>query len=52
MDVDIAVPSTVEQSSIAAALAGTGMEQRGEFAHSLNFRHPSGEPIPIPLSTQ
>jgi hypothetical protein len=45
IDVDIAVRSTVSQDAIVAALTGAGLQKRGEFAHSLNFRHRSGEPV-------
>lgn len=47
LDTDVAVRSTVERSSVTEALAGAGLRLTGTFAHSLNFRHPSGEPVQI-----
>jgi hypothetical protein len=47
LDTDVAVQSTVDRSSVAEALTGAGMRLTGVFAHSMNFRHPSGEPIRI-----
>lgn len=47
LDTDIAVRSTVARSSVREALAGAGLRHTGTFAHSVNFRHPSGEPVQI-----
>jgi len=47
LDTDIAVRSTVTPGSVRAALAGAGLSLTGTFAHSMNFRHPSGEPVQI-----
>ena len=47
IDTDVAVRSTVEQHSLIEALTGAGLRLTGTFAHSLNFRHPSGEPVQI-----
>lgn len=47
VDTDIAVRSTIERGSIAEALTGAGLRLTGTFAHSMNFRHPSGEPVQI-----
>jgi hypothetical protein len=47
LDTDLAVRSTVERSRIIEALSAAGLVLRGEFAHSMNFRHPSGEPVQI-----
>jgi hypothetical protein len=49
MDVDIAVRSTVPRAAVIDALAAAGLVLRGEFAHSINFRHPSGEPVQVVL---
>jgi hypothetical protein len=48
-DVDLAVPSSTARSAITGALAGAGLRLTGAFAHSLNFRHASGEPVQIVL---
>jgi len=47
LDTDIAVRSTVPAGSIRAALTSAGFSLTGTFAHSLNFRHLSGEPVQI-----
>jgi len=46
-DTDIAVLSTLERATVARALIAAGLRQTGEFAHSTNFRHASGEPVQI-----
>lgn len=52
VDTDIAVRSTVERSAITEALTGAGLEITGTFAHSMNFRHSSGEPVQIVLDPE
>ena len=52
VDTDVAVRSTVERSVITEALTGAGLEMTGTFAHSMNFRHPSGEPVQIVLDPE
>lgn len=47
VDTDIAVRSTVAQPSIIDALTSAGLRLTGTFAHSLNFRHSSGEPVQV-----
>ena len=47
IDTDLAVPSTVEGGAIVEALTAAGLRLTGTFAHSLNFRHASGEPVQI-----
>jgi hypothetical protein len=47
VDTDVAVRSMVERRLIIEALTGAGLRLTGTFAHSLNFRHPSGEPVQI-----
>jgi hypothetical protein len=44
---DVAVRSTIAARSIVEALTGAGLRLIGTFAHSLNFRHASGEPVQI-----
>lgn len=46
-DVDIAVATKAPRSSVAAALDKAGFLLRGEFEHSLNYRHSNGEPVQI-----
>lgn len=47
VDTDVAVRSTIERSSVIEVLTAAGLQLAGTFAHSLNFRHPSGEPVQI-----
>lgn len=47
MDVDLATDSGIQRSSVVAALTGAGFSHRGSFAHSENFRHPTGEPVQV-----
>ena len=52
LDTDVAVRSTVDRRAIVEALTGAGLRLTGTFAHSLNFRHPSGEPVQIVLDPE
>jgi hypothetical protein len=47
VDTDVAVRSTASQRSIIDTLVDAGLRLTGTFAHSLNFRHRSGEPVQI-----
>jgi hypothetical protein len=47
LDTDLAVHSSIARVRVAEAMAGAGFVLRGEFAHSMNFRHPSGEPVQL-----
>jgi Nucleotidyl transferase AbiEii toxin, Type IV TA system len=47
IDTNIAVRSTVERDALVETLSGAGLRLTGTFAHSLNFSHPSGEPVQI-----
>jgi len=47
LDVDFAVVSTVDRAQLAARLTARGFRLIGEFPHSINFRHESGEPVQI-----
>jgi hypothetical protein len=47
LDTDLAVRSTAERAAVVRALQGAGFALRGEFAHSVNFRHSSGEPVQL-----
>ena len=47
IDTDVAVRSTIAAGSIVEALTGAGLRLTGTFAHRLNFRHRSGEPVQI-----
>ncbi|HEX4339551.1 MAG TPA: Imm8 family immunity protein [Polyangiaceae bacterium] len=45
--VDFAIPTNVDQRSLTAALQGGGFQLKGQFAHSMNFEHTSGEPVQL-----
>lgn len=47
LDTDLAVRSTVDRRSVVRALSAAGFALRGEFSHSMNFRHRSGEPLQL-----
>jgi hypothetical protein len=47
LDTDLAVVSTADRLEVVQALVQAGFVLRGEFAHSVNFRHASGEPLQI-----
>jgi len=46
-DTDIAVLSTPDRSAIIQALVGAGLRLTGEFCHSAELRHASGERVRI-----
>lgn len=47
LDVNMAIPSIAARNTLADAFARAGLELRGEFAHSVNFVHESGEPVQL-----
>ena len=46
-DTDVAVLSTVNRAAVLRALSDAGFRFVGEFQHSANFRHASGEPVQL-----
>lgn len=46
LDVDLAALAS-RRADVAPALEAAGFRKTGEFAHSVNFRHPSGEPVQV-----
>jgi predicted nucleotidyltransferase len=52
LDTDLAVASDVERDAVERALLDAGFSLRGEFAHSVNFRHASGEPVQVVFAPQ
>lgn len=46
-DTDLAIRSSVPRATAIEALVRAGFELRGEHAHSVNFRHRSGEPVQL-----
>jgi hypothetical protein len=47
IDTDIAVRSTLDRNRVIEAFHEAGLRHTGAFFHSINFRHPSGEPVQI-----
>ncbi len=47
IDTDLAIASTVDRAEIVRAMIGAGFRCVGEFAHSINFRHSSEEPVQL-----
>ena len=51
-DTDLAVVSTVDRDLVTRVLTGAGFRFVGQFRHSTNFRHPSGEPVQLVFDTE
>jgi nucleotidyltransferase AbiEii toxin of type IV toxin-antitoxin system len=47
LDVDVAASAASGRANAVTALVRAGLRKTGEFAHSVNFRHPSGEPVQV-----
>jgi hypothetical protein len=47
LDVDLAALCETGRDRVIAALTAAGLAKTGEFPHSINFRHPSGEPVQV-----
>jgi hypothetical protein len=47
LDVDFAVSSTADLSWLIQEMTRRGFRLKGEFAHSINFEHDSGEPVQL-----
>lgn len=47
LDVDLAIPSTADRPLLAGRLQAAGFVLVGEFPHSINFKHRSGEPVQL-----
>jgi predicted nucleotidyltransferase len=47
LDVDFAIPTSVDRTWLAAKLQQHGFQAGGSFAHSINFTHASGEPVQL-----
>src|SRR5579862_5722396 len=52
LDTDLAVHSAIERAAVIRALTAAGFTLGGEFSHSVNFRHPGGEPVQIVFDPQ
>jgi hypothetical protein len=49
LDVDFAVLSSVDKRLLIATFSTHGLTLTGEFEHSVNFKHVSGEPVQIAM---
>jgi hypothetical protein len=49
VDVDFAAAAAVDRTRVIRTLESAGLRKTGEFAHSLNFRHASGEPVQVAI---
>src|SRR6185295_13723746 len=47
LDVDFAIPTTADVKSLAAQFQAQGFQLTGEYPHSINFKHSSGEPVQL-----
>jgi len=47
LDVDVAALVSSGRARVMTVLENAGFRKTGEFVHSLNFRHPSGEPVQV-----
>lgn len=47
MPVDVAAHSGAGRETAVKALEPAGLKKTGEFEHSVNFRHASGEPVQL-----
>lgn len=47
LDVDFAIPTALDRVKLASQLSAAGFVLTGEFAHSINFVHASGEPVQL-----
>jgi hypothetical protein len=47
VDVDVAAHLGAGREAAIKALEAAGLEKTGEFEHSVNFRHASGEPVQL-----
>lgn len=47
LDVDFAVPTNIDKNALIASFNVHSLRLTGDFEHSINFRHASGEPVQI-----
>jgi predicted nucleotidyltransferase len=47
LDVDFAIDSRTDRAKLASLLGTRGFRATGQFAHSVNFLHASGEPVQL-----
>ncbi len=47
LDVDFAIPTTIDRTWLSERLTENGFSETGIFPHSINFEHASGEPVQL-----
>jgi hypothetical protein len=47
LDVDFAISSSADRLTLAKRMGERGFSTGGQFAHSMNFKHASGEPVQL-----
>jgi hypothetical protein len=47
LNVDFAIPTTADRATVIARFLSHGFTLKGQFAHSINFAHESGEPVQL-----
>ncbi|HTM45976.1 MAG TPA: hypothetical protein VL137_13540 [Polyangiaceae bacterium] len=47
LDVDFAIPTAVDRAALSEQFTAAGFRANGAFTHSINFEHPSGEPVQL-----
>lgn len=52
LDVHFAVPSSADRPHLVALLVSAGFAFIGEFPHSINFKHESGEPLQLAFDAE
>lgn len=52
LDIDFAIPTALDRAPLVQEFVAEGFQPRGQFAHSLNFVHPSGEPVQLAFDVE
>jgi hypothetical protein len=52
LDVDFAIATSVDRDALRQHLEASGFSATGSFAHSLNFKHESGEPVQLAFDAE
>lgn len=52
IDIDLAALTSAPRERVTAALVGAGFTFRGDFPHSINFLHRSGEPLQVAFDAE
>jgi hypothetical protein len=52
LDVNLAIPTSTDRVWLVLHMSDAGFGLVGEFAHTLNFKHASGEPVQLAFDAQ